>query len=163
MLVENYMLIQFQEYLSFENLYIWTTFGILPFWIMLIIIPNSKVTQFFVNSIILPLILSATYIYVIYQIILLDEPILDFIKIYISLDSLYTIFANESFLLIFWLHFLSLNLFLGSWVARDGVKFNIPRKLVFIPLILVYFTGPSGIVLYWLIRVFYAKRLTFHD
>jgi len=157
------MLIQLQEYLSFENLYILTSFGILPFWILLIIIPNSKVTQFFVNSIILPLILSTAYIYVVYQIILLDEPIFNIFKLYISLDNLYTIFANESFLLIFWLHFLSLNLFLGSWIAKDGVKYNIPRKLVFVPLLAVYFTGPSGIVLYWIIRIFYSKRLSFHD
>ena len=157
------MLIQFQEYLTFENLYILTSFGILPFWILLIIIPDSKVTQFFVNSIILPLILSTAYIYVVYQIILLDEPIFDIFKIYISLDNLYTIFANESFLLIFWLHFLSLNLFLGSWIARDAIKYNIPRKLVFVPLLVVYFTGPSGIVLYWIIRIFYSKRLSFHD
>ena len=77
MLIKNYMLIQFEEYLTFENIYMWTNFGILPFWIMLIIIPNSKVTQFFVNSIILPLILSVAYIYVIYQSILLEEPFLN--------------------------------------------------------------------------------------
>ena len=157
------MLIQFQNYLTFENIYLWTNFGILPFWLMLAIIPNSKFTQFFVNSIILPLILSTTYIYVIYQTVLLDEPIFDFFKLYLSLDNLYTIFATESFLLIFWLHFLALNLFLGSWISRDGVKYNMPRGLVFFPLIVVYFTGPLGLVVYWIIRVFYAKRLGFHD
>ena len=130
---------------------------------MLIIIPNSKVTQFFVNSIILPLILSTAYVYVIYQTILLDEPIFDVFRLYLSLDNLYTIFATESFLLIFWLHFVALNLFLGSWVSRDGIKYNMSRGLIFIPLVLIYFTGPLGFVLYWLIRVFYAKRLALHD
>ena len=157
------MLIQFQDYLTFENIYLWTNFGILPFWSMLIILPNSKFTQFFVNSIILPLILSTVYIYIIYQIILLDEPIFDVFKLYLSLDNLYTLFATESFLLVFWLHFLALNLFLGSWISRDGVKYNMSRGLVSVPLILVYFTGPLGLVLYWIIRVFYAKRLGFHD
>ena len=157
------MLIQFQEYLTFENIYLWINFGILPFWLMLIIIPNSKFTTFFVNSVILPLILSTAYIYVIYQAFLLEEPILDIFKINFSLENLYTIFATESFLLIFWLHFLALNLFLGSWISRDGVKHNISRSLVFLPLILVYFTGPLGLVLYWIIRVFYAKKLGFHD
>ena len=157
------MLIQFQEHLTFENIYIWTNFGILPFWLMLIIMPNSKVTQFFINSIILPLILSATYVYIIYQTILLDEPIFDIFRLYLSLDNLYTVFATESFLLIFWLHFLALNLFLGSWISRDGIKYNMKRRLIFVPLILVYFTGPLGLVLYWIIRVFYAKRLSLHD
>ena len=157
------MLMQFQNYLTFENIYLWTNFGILPLWLMLIIIPNSKFTQFFVNSIIVPLILSATYIYIIYQSILMNEPIFDFFKLYLSLDNLYTLFATESFLLVFWLHFLALNLFLGSWISRDGIKYNMPRSLVFLPLILVYFTGPLGLVLYWIIRVFYAKRISFHD
>ena len=110
------MLIQFQDYLTFESIYLWTNFGILPFWLMLIILPNSKFTQFFVNSIILPLILTTIYVYIIYQTILLDEPISEIIKIYLSLDNLYTAFATESFLLVFWLHFLTLNLFLGSWI-----------------------------------------------
>ena len=144
-------------------MYLWTNFGLLPFWLMLIIIPNSKVTQIFINSVILPLILSTAYVYVIYQSVLLDDPIFDIFKLYLSLDNLYTVFATESFLLVFWLHFLTLNLFLGSWVSRDGVKHNISRSLVFFPLILIYFTGPLGLVLYWLIRIFYAKKLGFHD
>jgi len=157
------MLIQFVDYLTLNNMYLWTNFGLLPFWLMLIIIPNSKITQIFINSVILPLILSTAYVYVIYQSVLLDEPIFDIFKLYLSLDNLYTVFATESFLLVFWLHFLTLNLFLGSWVSRDGVKHNISRSLVFFPLILIYFTGPLGLVLYWLIRIFYAKKLGFHD
>ena len=157
------MLIQFQEFLTFENIYMWANFGILPFWVMLIIIPNSKITQFFVNSIILPLVLSVAYVYIIYQTILLDEAIFDIFRLYLSLDNLYTVFASESFLLFFWLHFLALNLFLGSWMSRDGIKYNMSRSQIFVPLILVYFTGPLGLVLYWVIRVFYAKRLSFHD
>ena len=157
------MLVQFQNYLTFETIYLWASFGVLPFWIMLIFIPNSKITQIFVNSVILPLILATAYLYTIYQTILLDEPIFDVFKLYLSLDNLYTIFATESFLLVFWLHFLALNLFLGSWVSREGVKYSVPRGLVFIPLILIYFSGPVGLVLYWFIRVFYAKKLGFHD
>jgi len=154
---------QFQNYLTHENIYLWANFAILPFWLMLMIIPNSKFTQFFVNSIILPLILSATYIYIIYQAVLTNEPIFDVFKLYLSLDNLYILFATESFLLVFWLHFIALNLFLGSWISRDGIKYNIPRSLVFLPLILVYLTGPLGLVFYWIIRVFYAKKLGFHD
>ena len=148
------MLIQFENYFTFENIYLWVNFGVMPFWFMLIIIPNSRITQLFVNSIVIPIILAATYVYVIYQGFLLDESMFNVLKLYLSLDSLYTIFASENFLLIFWIHFLALNLFLGSWVSRDGIKYNIPRIIVVIPLILIYFTGPLGLVLYWLFRVF---------
>ena len=157
------MLIQFQENLTFENIYLWINFGVLPSWLMLIFIPNSKFTTFFVNSIILPLVLSVAYIYVIYQSILIDEPLFDLFKIHLSLEHLYTIFATESFLLVFWLHFTALNLFLGSWISNDGIKYGIPRTFTSISLFLTYFTGPLGLVLYWMIRIFYAKKLGFHD
>ena len=157
------MLIHYQEYLTFENIFLWANFGILPFWVMLILIPNSRITQILVNSIVLPLILSTAYIYCIYQAILLEEPIFEIFKLYLSLDNLYTTFSTESFLLIFWLHFLAINLFLGSWVSRDGIKYKMSRGLLFVPLILIYFTGPLGLLFYWLFRIFYARRLGFHD
>jgi len=157
------MLIQFQDYLTLENIYLWINFGVLPFWILLIAIPNSKITQLFVNSIILPLIFASFYVYVIYLAILLDEPIFEIFRLYSSLDNLYTIFATENFLLAFWIHFTALNLFLGSWVSRDAIKYNVPKKLVFIILIIIYFTGPLGFTLYWIFRIFYAKKIGIHD
>jgi len=157
------MINQFEIYLTFENIYMWTNIGILPFWLLLIFIPNSKFTRFFTNSVIIPLILSCTYGYVIYKAILLDENIYDIFNLYIDIDNLYTIFATESFLLIFWLHFIAVNLFLGSWIARDGIKYNLPRVIIGITLMFVYFVGPIGLVLYWMIRIFYAKKLGFHD
>ena len=157
------MLIQFEEYLTFENIYLWTNFGVLPFWLMLITIPNSRISQLLVNSILVPLILTTLYIYIIYQTILLEESIFDIFKLYLNLDNLYTVFATENFLLIFWIHFLALSLFLGSWVSRDAVKYNIQKKIVMIPLILIYFTGPLGFILYWSIRIFYSKKIGLHD
>ena len=157
------MIVEFQEYLTLNNIFLYCNFGVLPFWLLMIFMPSSKMTKILVNSIILPLILAIAYIYVIYKAILLEESFFQTFQLYINLDSLYTLFATESFLLIFWLHFIALNLFLGSWIASDGVKYNIPRGLVSIPLILVYFAGPIGLILYWLIRVFYAKKLGFHD
>ena len=157
------MINQFQTLLTFENIYLWVNFGVLPFWLMLILIPNYKITTIFTNSIILPLIIASAYVYVFYQTILLDEPISDIFEIYLSLENLYILFSSESFLLVFWLHFIALNLFLGSWVSINGVKYNIPRGLMFIPLIIIYFIGPAGLILYWMIRIFYAKKIGLHD
>ena len=157
------MLTEFQDYLTFENIYIWSNFLVFPFWLMLIFIPKSKITQIIVNSVILPLIFAVTYIYVIYNIILLEESISDLFQLYIGLDSLYTVFSSEGFLVIFWLHFLFVNLFLGSWISNDGIKYNMSLKIIFLPLILTYLSGPVGFTIYWLIRIFYAKKLRIHD
>ena len=78
------MLIQFEAYLTFENIYIWSNFGVMPLWLMLIFIPNARITQILINSVIIPLILSVAYVYVVYQGILLDESLLDIFKLYIS-------------------------------------------------------------------------------
>lgn len=157
------MLIQFEEYLTFENIYLWITFGVLPFWLMLILIPSSKITQILVNSIILPLLISAAYVYLVYKTILLDEPVLDIFRLYLSLDSLYTLFATETFLLVFWLHFTAINIFVGSWLSKDALKYGISKKIVFVPLLLIYFSGPVGLVIYWMFRIFYARKIGFHE
>ena len=115
------MLIQFEEYLTIENIYLWSNFGVLPFWILLLLAPNSKFTQFLINSIILPLIFAVLYSYLLYQAIISDDSIVEIFELYFGLDSLYTIFANEKFLLLFWIHFLFINLFIGSWASRDGI------------------------------------------
>ena len=158
------MLNQFQNYLTFENIYMWANFGLLPFWLMIIFIPHLRITKIFVNSILIPLILASAYIFVIYRSFLLGENFFaESLTLYMGLDELYTIFSSEQFLLIFWLHFIALNIFLGSWVSNDSLKYNIPRAAVFIPLILIYFSGPVGLFLYWFIRIFYAKKIGLHD
>ena len=130
---------------------------------MLIFIPNYRITQIFVNSIIIPLILACAYVYLVYQALLLEISIFEFFKLYLNLDELYTVFATESFLLIFWLHFIALNIFVGGWLAQDAVKYAIPRGVTILPLILVYLSGPVGLLIYWFIRIFYAKKIKFYD
>ncbi len=157
------MITEFEIYLTVENIYFWSNIGVLPFWLLLIFLPGSKFTRILTNSIIIPLVLASAYSYVIYKAILLDEQFLDILNLYSSLEGLYTIFATESFLLVFWLHFLALNIFLGSWISVDGFKYLIPKYFTGIILIIVYFIGPFGLVLYWFVRIFYSKKIAFHD
>tara|TARA_B110001450_G_C17518483_1_gene439529 strand:- start:44 stop:517 length:474 start_codon:yes stop_codon:yes gene_type:complete len=157
------MLIQFQEYLTLSNIYLWATLGVLPFWLILIIIPNSNITKFLLNSILLPLIISGIYIYVIYQAFLLGEDFFEIFNLYLGLENLTVVFSTETFLLIFWLHFLILNILLGTWVSRDSLKYSIPKPFVILTLLMVYFVGPIGLVFYWFFRVFYAKRISLYD
>ena len=150
------------QFLNYENIYLIANWGVIPFWLLLITVPNHVLTNFLVQSIIVPLLLAAAYCFVAYK-IYLDGNILDGFELYRNLDGLYAMFSNESFLLIFWLHFLALSLFLGAWIARDSAKYIIPKFFVFISLILTYFTGPVGLVIYWFIRIFFSKKINFND
>ena len=150
------------QFLNYENIYLIANWGVIPFWLLLITVPNHVLTNFLVQSIIVPLLLAAAYCFVAYE-IYLEGNILGGFELYRNLDGLYAMFSNESFLLIFWLHFLALSLFLGAWIARDSTKYIIPKFFVFISLILTYFTGPVGLVIYWFIRIFFSKRINFND
>ncbi len=148
--------------LSYENIYLFANWGVIPFWLLLIIFPNSAVTNFFVQSIIAPLLLASAYVFVAYN-ILLEGNILDSFELYNGLSGLYSMFSDEAFLLIFWLHFLSISLFLGAWIVRDSQKYLVSKFLVIISLILTYFTGPVGLFIYWFIRIFFAKKISLND
>ena len=150
------------EVLSYENIYFLANWGVIPFWLLLIILPNHVLTNFFVQSIIVPLFLGSAYGLIAYN-IFLEGNILDSFELYRGLDGLYSMFSSEAFLLIFWLHFLAISLFLGAWISRDSIKYMIPRWFVIISLILTYFTGPVGLSIYWLIRIFFAKKINFND
>tara|TARA_Y100001970_G_scaffold265209_1_gene352567 strand:- start:727 stop:1206 length:480 start_codon:yes stop_codon:yes gene_type:complete len=148
--------------LNYQNIYLIANWGVVPFWLLLIIMPRSPLTNFFAQSIIPSLLLAATYGLVAYN-IFLEGSIFDSFELYSGLDGLYSMFSNEAFLLIFWLHFLSISLFLGAWITRDSLRFMIPRFFVIISLILTYFTGPVGLLIYWFIRIFFAKKISFND
>ena len=149
-------------FLNSENIYLIANWGVIPFWLLLIFFPHHQITNFFVQSVIVPLMLAAGYIYLAYG-LFIEKSIFDSFELYSGLDGLYAVFSNEVLLLIFWLHFLSISLFAGAWIVRDGKKYFIP-KIVLIPsLILTYFTGPIGLVIYWFIRFFFAKKISFND
>ena len=102
------------------------------------------------------------YAYLSYN-LYLEKNIFDGFELYRGLDGLYSMFANENLLLIFWLHFLAISLFAGAWIVRDARRYLVPRIIIIPSLILVYFSGPVGLVIYWFIRIFFAKKISFND
>ena len=83
--------------LSYENIYLVANWGVIPFWLLLIILPNHSLTNFFIQSIIIPLILAGAYSFVAYN-IYLEGNILDTFELYSGLEGLYSMFSNEGFL-----------------------------------------------------------------
>ena len=148
--------------LTYENIYLIANWGVIPFWLLLIFIPNHSFTNFFTQSVIAPLLLAVGYAYLSYT-LYLEGNIFDSFELYSGLDGLYSMFANETLLLIFWLHFLAISLFTGAWIVRDSKKYLIPKIIIIPSLILTYFTGPIGLIVYWFIRIFFAKKISFND
>ncbi len=156
------MINNLMAFLTNQNIYLFANWGVIPFWLILIFFPNNKITNFFVQSIIPPLLLAIGYSYLAYN-VFLEGNILESFELYSGLDGLYSMFANESILLIFWLHFLAISLFAGAWIVRDSKKYFVPKIVTIPSLILTYFSGPIGLVIYWFIRIFFAKKISFND
>ena len=157
------MIEQIYTYFTLEMIYLWLNLGVLPFWLVLIVFPQSQISKVFVTSIFPILILGLTYSYLLYVVYLDGYNFLQNFKLYLGLNEISNLFENQSFLVLFWVHFLAVNLFCGGWIVKDSQIFNMNKFLVFLPLVITYLIGPIGIVLYWLIRIFYAKRISLYD
>ena len=149
-------------FITTENIYLVANWGVIPFWLLLILAPNHGLTNFLAQSVIAPLLLATGYSYLSYN-LYLEKNVFDGFELYSGLDGLYSMFSNEILLLIFWLHFLAISLFAGAWIIRDARRYLIPKIITIPSLILTYFSGPVGIVIYWLIRIFFAKKISFDD
>ena len=157
------MIEQIYTFFTVEMIYLWLNLGILPFWLVLIIFPQSQISKVFITSVFPIFILSLIYIYLLYTIYLSGYDFLQNFKLYLSLGDISNLFENQSFLILFWIHFLAINLFCGGWIVKDSQMFNMNKILVSLPLIITYLIGPVGITIYWVIRIFYAKRISLYD
>tara|TARA_B100000035_G_scaffold315090_2_gene333857 strand:+ start:1016 stop:1555 length:540 start_codon:yes stop_codon:yes gene_type:complete len=174
-----------KDLFTLEMIYQVVNFGVIPFWLLIIFVPNSKITQGLVNNLFIPFVLALTYGYLVFQQIypsdmfsnvakkdptglfnqLNHDPldVLNNFKLYLGLDQLMILMDNTLFVLIFWIHFLTLSLFLGVWIANDAIKYNIHKLIVIFPLILTYFSGPIGLFLYLILRLLIVQKFKLHN
>ncbi len=157
------MIEEIRAFFNSEMIYLWLNFGVLPFWFILLFFPQSKISLYIVTTIFPIVIFSSIYLYLLYHYFLIDYDFFSNFNLYIGLDNLKSLLIEDSFLLLFWIHFLAINLFCGSWIVKDSQKFNVSKYIIFFPLILTYFIGPLGIFIYWIIRIISAKRFNLID
>jgi len=157
------MIEQIFNYFTIEMLYYWINFGVLPFWMILIFFPQSSICRYFVTSIFPIFILSGAYVFILYKAYLNSYSFDNNFNLYLGINNISELFSDKIFLLMFWIHFISINLFTGGWIVRDSQKFTINKILVMIPLIITYLIGPIGLIIYWLFRIFYAKSISLYD
>ena len=157
------MIEQIYTYFTIETLYMWINLGVLPFWFILIVFPESHLSRIFVTSIFPFLILSGVYIFILYKSYLIGYDFDGNFSLYLGLNELSRLFEDHLYIMIFWTHFIAINLFIGGWIVKDSQKFAINKVLMAVPLIVTYLIGPLGLILYWIIRIFYAKRISLYE
>ena len=157
------MIEQIYQFFTFEMIYLWLNIGVLPFWFVLIFFSQSNISRYLVTSIFPYLIFASIYIYLLFLFYRADYNFIDNFNLYLGIDDISDLFSNKAFLMMFWIHFISINLFVGGWIVKDGQKFSINKFLLLFPLVITYLIGPIGLFIYWLIRIFYAKSINLYD
>ena len=157
------MIEQIYTFFTIEILYMWINIGVLPFWFILIFFPQSHISRFFVTSIFPFFLLSGAYLFILYKSFLIGYDFNGNFNLYLGLNELSRLFEDNLYVMMFWTHFVAINLFLGGWIVKDAQKFSINKVLLAIPLIIIYLIGPIGLFVYWIIRIFYARRINLYE
>ena len=74
-----------------------------------------------------------------------------------SIEKVRILFADDSALAAGWLHYLAFDLFVGGWIARDGVERRIPGLLLVPCLALTFLFGPAGLLLFLVLRLAFRR------
>jgi hypothetical protein len=127
---------------------------VLPFWALMIILPNWGITKKVMESLIPLAILALFYIYFFVVAItpesaqLLSSP---------QLADLAKAFANEKIMATGWTHYLAMDLFVGRWIYWEGQRTGVWTTH---SLLLCLFAGPMGllshIVTAWISQRFFS-------
>ena len=75
-----------------------------------------------------------------------------------SLANVKLLFTNDEAVLAGWIHYLVFDLFVGMWICHDAEKQEINRWIVLPCLLLTFMLGPTGLLLYFILRVSVLKK-----
>jgi hypothetical protein len=75
-----------------------------------------------------------------------------------SLDQVRALFANDAALDAGWLHYLAFDLFVGTWIVRQGTLDQMHPLLLLLCLPVTFMLGPVGFLMFLLERALFARR-----
>ncbi len=75
-----------------------------------------------------------------------------------SIGEVRTLFASDAGLTAGWLHYLAFDLFVGTWISREGLNAGLPRLLIIPCLVLTFLFGPAGLLLFYALRLAVGRR-----
>jgi hypothetical protein len=127
-----------------ENIFQVANLSVLPFWALMVLLPNWSVTRRLMQSYIPFAALASLYVYLF---VTLDGSILEaFSDPQLELTGLAGMFANSHVMALGWVHFLVMDLFVGRWIYLQGQEngFFTRHSLAF-----CLFAGPFGLLIHF--------------
>ena len=75
-----------------------------------------------------------------------------------SIEQIRTLFASDHALTAGWIHYLAFDLFVGTWIARNGVRLRMSPLLLLPCLVLTFLLGPTGLLLFLGLRALLRRQ-----
>lgn len=118
----------------------------LPCWLTLLLtlfVPALRSWTWPITGLFVPALLGTAYVLLIWQ-GFAESPSGGFG----SIAEVRTLFASDAALAAGWLHYLAFDLFVGTWIARTGLRERIHPLLLLPCLPLTFLIGPAGLLLF---------------
>lgn len=129
--------------------------AVLPAWILLAVAPRWKFTRLLIFSAWIPMLLALAYI----SAFVFAWP-LPADGNFNNLPGVMRFFQEPYLVVAGWIHYLAFDLFVGCWEVRDAQRQRIPHLVVVPCLFLTLMLGPVGLLLYFVIRLIWRRRLS---
>jgi hypothetical protein len=121
-------------------------------WLLMIVAPKWRWTKTIILTGILPLLLGSIYLVLI--VLFFGEGEGDFN----SLQGVMKLFTSPWDVTAGWIHYLAFDMFIGSWELSNGQKHGMNHFLIIPCLLLTFFFGPIGLILFYLLRASKTKK-----
>jgi hypothetical protein len=140
-----------------ETLFQIVNLGVMPAWLLLIFLPRWRWTQRIVHSVSILAVLGVIH--------LGTALAADFPEgaSGLSLQGAMLMFTDPMGMVACWVHYLAFDLFVGAWEVRDAQRHKIPHLAVVPCLVLTNMLGPTGFLLYLVLRAALRGKFTLDE
>jgi len=80
-----------------------------------------------------------------------------------TLTGLMSLFQSEQAVLVGWIHYLAFDLMVGLYILDNGQKHQIKHGYLVPCFLFTFFFGPTGLLLYRILRSFHGKHPLDYD
>ena len=139
--------------MSTENVFLICNNLALVSWIILIFFTFWKNRDRFIFSIVIVLLA------ILYSWIMLSNFSAELLRDFSTLDGISRLFTNKTLLLGGWIHYLAFDLFTGIYIMRNARENGVNHWIIVPALLLTFLLGPTGLLVYLVIKSVKTKTL----
>lgn len=125
---------------------------VLPQWLLMIVAPKWKSSQWLIKNPVIPIALSLVYIAFFASVFGVEGGGFG------SLQEVKQLFSADGAVVAGWVHYLAFDLLIGSWALKDSQSRGINHFIIIPCLLLCFMAGPVGWLLYFCIRSFIKNK-----